>query len=214
MNKTANQMKILELTVAGFIIAFCGCASSSVRQTWKSPAYHGGPMENVAVLAMDERDLHRQAIENHFAGILKEQGQSALTTHQLFGLPQIKADREVAAARVRQAGGDSVLIVRLLDSATYSRQVHANSAGLSSSSGDGSGDWSSYSFAYFGTDTVWSNMRIEVYLESALYELKTGQRLWSGVTRTVLKEDMDRVAEITPLASQIFAAMRKDQVIH
>jgi hypothetical protein len=170
-------------------------------------------VENVAVLAMDERDLHRQSIENHFAALLKEQGQSALTTHQLFGLPQIKTDKEAAAGRVRQAGGDSVLIVRLLDSATYSRQVHANSAGLSSSSGEGS-DWSSYSFAYFGTDTVWSNMRIEVYLESALYELKTGQRLWSGVTRTVLKDDVDRVAEIAPLASQIFAAMRKDQVIH
>jgi hypothetical protein len=61
--------------------------------------------------------------------------------------------------------------------------------------------------------TVWGSVRDDVYLDTSLYQLKTGQRLWSGLTLTVLKEDMDRVAEMTPLVTKVLAAMRKDGLV-
>src|SRR5262245_57078665 len=115
-------MKILSIAVAALTLAFCGCVATTVKQTWKSPTYRGGPVGKVAVLVMSDRDCYRQAIENHFAGLLTEQGQSAFTTHDLFSLSAVKADRQAAADRLRQAGADSVLVVRLVDSATYSQQ--------------------------------------------------------------------------------------------
>ena len=56
-------------------------------------------------------------------------------------------------------------------------------------------------------------MRESVYLETSLYDLKTEKRLWSGVTETILTENVDRVAELDPLVEKIVAAMRKDGVI-
>src|SRR4051812_38198056 len=111
--------KILLIAVGIVTLTFCGCASSSVKQTWKSPTYHGGPVAKVAVLVMTDREFYRQAIENHFAGILEEQGQKACTTHDFLSLSSAKADRPGAVARLRKAGADSLLVVRLVDSASY-----------------------------------------------------------------------------------------------
>jgi hypothetical protein len=211
MNLHLRQFPVLALT-----LSLCGCAATSVKQTWKSPTYHGGPVQKVAVLVVDERDFYRQSIENHFAGLLNQQGQGALATHELLSLPAIKADKQAAAARVREAGADSVLIVRLVDRATYANEVRATPAVfVSTVTGYESGDWYSYySVAFMDMGTVWGNTKMEVYLDSGLYDLKSGQRIWSALTLTVLNENMDRVAEITPLATKIFAAMRKDGLIH
>ena len=201
-------MKILSIAVAALTLAFCGCASSSVKQTWKSPSYNGGPVEKVAVLVMTGRDFYRQAIENHFAALLNGQGQSAFITHNLFTPSAAKADREAAAARLRQSGADSVLVVRLVDSATYSQQARGGAPEFTSSPGE------IYSYLGMRSDASWNSFQTDVYIESTLYKLTSGERLWSGLTRTVLKENADPVAKIEPLAKKLFTLMRQDGVIH
>ena len=201
-------MKILSFAFAAFTLVFCGCASSSVKQTWKSPSYHGGPVTKIAVLVMSDRDFYRKAIENNFAGILTEQGQSAFPTHDLFSLSSVKADRQAAAARLREAGADSVLVVRLVDSATYSQQARATSPAFTSSAAE------SYGYLIIGSDATWNSLQTDVYIESSLYDLTSSERLWSGLTRTVLKENTDSVAKIEPLAQKLFTQMRQDGVIH
>jgi hypothetical protein len=201
-------MKILSIAFAAFILAFCGCASSSLKQTWKSPSYQGGPVTKIAVLVKSERDFYRQAIENHFASILSEEGQNAFTTHDLLSLSGIKADRQAAAARLRQAGADSVLVVRLVNSVSTSHQTRAHSPDFTSSSGE------LYNYLVIGSDAAWNSLQTDVYIESALYNLATSERLWSGLTRTVLKEDTDTIEKLEPLAKTLFAQMRQDAVIH
>jgi hypothetical protein len=61
--------------------------------------------------------------------------------------------------------------------------------------------------------STYGTLKQTVYLETGVYDLKTEKRLWSGITQTVVKENMDRVAEIDPLIEKIVAAMRKDGVI-
>ena len=206
-NRMIGPMKILLIAVAALTVVLCGCASSSVKQTWKSPSYHGGPVAKVAVVVMSDRNFYREAIENRFAGLLTEQGQSAFTTYNLFSLTAAEADKPAAAARLRQAGADSVLVVRLVESATYSD--YARSSPTFTSSGA-----EAYNYFAFGSGTSWNNLQTHVYLESALYALTTSERLWSGITRTILKEDTDSLAKIEPLATKVFAQMRQDGVIH
>jgi hypothetical protein len=62
-------------------------------------------------------------------------------------------------------------------------------------------------------NTPSSTLKENVFLETSLYDLNTRKGLWSALTRTVVKEDMDRVAEMTPLVEKIVEAMRKDGVI-
>jgi hypothetical protein len=199
---------ILSTSLAVLALALAGCATTSVKQTWKSPSYSGGPVKNVSVMVMTGRNFYRQAIENHFVAYLKQDGQNAFVTHPLIGSQIKKEERAAAAAQLREAGADSIMIVRLINSETSGGSSQVRSPSFTSSSEE--------AFGYFfgGNEVTYNSLQTDVYLETSLYTLANGERLWSGVTRTVLKEDADALEKIEPLARQLFARMRQNGVIH
>ena len=204
-------------TLTCIILMLTGCASTSMKETWKSPAHSTGPVQKVAVIAVDERGLARIGFENRFVRDLRAVGQEALVTHELMTLLDIKADKEAAAAKLREAGADSVLIVRLADLTTYSRSVRATSeryvgtvTGIDSYYG-----WYDYfSVAYMDMGTVWSTDKKTVYLDTSLYDLKSGKRIWSALTETVMKEGTDSLMEADSLTAMVVKAMNGDGMIH
>jgi hypothetical protein len=193
----------------------CACAATSLKQTWKSPDYTGGPVRKVAVLAVEERGLVRQGFENRFARQLAAQGQPAVVTYDLLSLPQIKDDKQAAAARAREAGADSVLIVRLVDVATYTRQVRALDEQFAPTiTGVANYGWYDYySVAFMDMSPTYGTLRQEVYLDISLFDLDTGKRLWSGLIETVVKDNTDRVLLVDSLVGKVVSAMRKDGVV-
>ena len=75
-------------------------------------------------------------------------------------------------------------------------------------------DWYDYySVGFMNIDPTYGSSKQRVTLETSLYDLKTEKRIWSAVTETVLKEDMDRLRQMDPLVEKIVAAMRKDGVV-
>jgi hypothetical protein len=204
------------LFVAGLTLGLCGCVGTSLDANLKSPSYHGGAVQKVAVVAVDERVLVRQGFENRFARQMVEHGQSALVTYDRLSLPEIKADKQAATARFREAGADSVLVIRLANQSTQARQTQATrEMFVPVLDGYGYNDWYDYySVSYVNMGTTWGDSKTEVYLECSLYDLKTSQRIWAGGTVTVLKEGTDRVAQVDPIASKVLAALRKDGLIH
>jgi hypothetical protein len=60
---------------------------------------------------------------------------------------------------------------------------------------------------------IWGSMKQNLYLNSSLFDLKTGQRLWSATTLTVLKENADRLEVADSLVAKIVGALRKDGLI-
>ena len=208
-------MNVYQLFVAALGLSLCGCVNTSVNQTWKSPAYQGGPVQKVAVLAVDDRELYRAAVESHYNAQLNDHGQGAFVTHDLLSLPAIKADKQAAAARLRERGADALLVVRLASSTLSSGEVRATSGYAPTVTGYAGGDWYGYySVAFTDMGTVWGNSKREVYLETSLFELKTGQRVWSATTRTVLKEEADRIEALSKLVTQVLTALRKDGLVH
>jgi len=205
-----NSLLLLAAIIAAVL---CGCAATSLEQTWKAPDYQRGPVQKIAVLVIEERTLQRSVLENAFAAELQSQGQAMMTTFNLLTLPEIKADKPAATRKLREAGADTILIIRLADQITRDRQVEVTPDRFSPAySSYGMSDW--YGF-YLGTGmgTVWGDLRQEVYLDSSLHDLETGKRLWFGVTKTVLKEGSDRIEEIRPLTTKVVKAMRKDGLI-
>ena len=202
-------------TAALLAVFLCSCAGTTIKQKWKAPGYTGGPVRKVAMLAVDQRTLLRQALENRYATQFIKQGESAIITYDLLSLEDIKGNKEAAAERFRKAGADSVLIVRLVDAPTYSSQVQTlptayrpEIAGF-----DYYGWYNYFSLAYLGMGTTWSTMQQDVYLDNSLYELKTGQRVWSGLTKTVFREDTDRLDEIDPLVRKVFKGLQEDGLV-
>jgi hypothetical protein len=196
-------------------LLLCACAATSLKQTWKSPDYRGGPVRKAAVVAVEERGLVRQGFENRFARQLQAQGQAAVVTYDLLSLPQIKEDKQAAAARARAAGADSVLIVRLVDVATYASQVRTlNERYAPTITGiDTYGWYDYYSVAFMDMSPTYGTLRQKMYLDISLFDLDSGKHLWSGLTETVVKENTDRVLLVDALVGKVVAAMRTDGVV-
>ena len=191
-----------------------GCASTSLKQTWKSSTSHAGPVKKIAVIAVAERGLVRQGFENRFVRDFSAQGQEAMVTHNLLDLPEIKANKEAAAARALAAGADTVLIVRLVDKVSYERSTQALYVGATTGFDDSIYSWYDYyTVAYTDMSSVWSSTTQKVYLDCSLYDLNGGGRLWSALTLTTSKEDADRLAEADVLVNVVVKAMRKDGMV-
>ena len=114
-----------QLAFAALTLCLCGCVGTSLDGNLKSPAYHGGAVQKVAVVAVTDQVLVREGFENRFARQMIEHGQGALVTYDLLSLPEIKADKQAAVTRVRQAGADSVLLIRLANQSTRSTETQA-----------------------------------------------------------------------------------------
>ena len=208
------KYRIQQLACAGLLFWLSGCASTSIKETWKSPEYHGGPVGKIAVLAVDERGIVRVALENRYVRDLKERGQDAMVAGEFVDVTEIETNREVIAARLRDAGADAILAIKLVDRISYNTQ----SSSTPSLSGRDlylqAGTWYDY-FAYGSVQrtTVTSYNKREFYLDNGLFDLKTGKRLWSGLAVFVLKENQDSLDAADVLSGKVVAALQKDGLI-
>jgi hypothetical protein len=195
-------------------VLLCSCAATSVKKTWKSPDLRG-PVGRIAVLAIEERGLLRQGIENRFVGQLINDGASALPTYDLLALPQIKQDKRAAAARLNENGAKALIIVRLASKTDKYREIMPGSERYAATiTGWETVGWYDYfSLGLMSLSSTYAEMKEYVFLETSVYDLKTEKRVWSVVTRTVVTENMDRIAELDPLIAKIVAAMKIDGVI-
>ena len=188
--------KMTPLASTALAVLLCSCATTSVEKTWKSPDHSEGPVKKLAVIAVSRKELVRPGLENRFARDIAKRGQPVIATVELLALSKIKENKDAAVALLRQQGVDSVLIVRLLDQATYNREVRASpSAFVPYATGYTSYGWGGYyDVAYVDMGVTYSSTRDVIVLDSSLFDLNTGQRLWSMVTKSVLS--------ITPIKSR------------
>jgi len=208
-------MNIRSTAASVVALLLCSCASTSVEHTWKSPEYRGGPQTKLAVLTIDERGMLRQGFENRFARQLGEQGASVVKTFDLLSLAEINQDKPAAAERLRSAGADAVVIMHLTNlSSTYRESRPGGERWAPVITGIESGYWYDYySVAYADMSPTYGDLKHKVFLETGLFDLTTGKRLWSGVTQSVFTESMDRVAEMDKIVGKVVTAMRKDAVV-
>lgn len=200
---------------AAIFTMLCSCASTSIKHTWKSPDYHGGPVQKIAVLAVDERGLVRQGIENRVGNQIRNQGGDAIPTFKYLTLPEIKESKEKAGNRLMQEGADSIVIVCLVNKSSYESQLRtypvAFVPGVPGYAGYGWYDF--YSTIYTGMGINWSSSRDYLTLDASLFDLKTGARLWSCITESMLREDTDRLDVADAFAAKVAARMKEDGMI-
>ncbi len=193
----------------------CSCASTSVKNTWKAPDYAGGPLKKMAVLAVDERIELRRGFENRLAAQIEQCGVSPVRTYEMFSLSEINQDKQAAADRLRVAGAQAVVILRLRDASSLFREYRPSPERYAEViTGFEPGAWYDYySVAYMDMSPTYGNLKQKVFLETSVFDLKTAKRVWSGLTETVATETMDRVAEMDTIVGKAVGAMRKDGII-
>ena len=211
-NPLSVMIKLRPLALCALASLFCSCAATSVKQTWKSPDCRQ-PVGKIAVVAVDDRGLLRQGFENRFVRYLSDAGAPAEVTFDLLSLPQIKQDKRAAADRLRASGAEALLVMRLMDVGS-SYRVNRVGGDLSAPGMAGvDTTFDDFGREFTDTSSTYVDLTQAVGLQSSLYDLKTEKRLWFALTQTVLKDNMDRVAQMDPLVEKIVAAMKKDGVI-
>lgn len=192
----------------------CSCATTTVKQTWKAPGLNQ-PVGKIAVITVDERGMLRKAFENRFVKQLIAAGTPAMVTYSQFTLEELKKDKRAAAESFQTNSAQAVLILRLVDLGIRQREIQPGGERYSPviTGFEYTGWYDYYTVGFMNMSPTYSSETQEVVLESSIHELTTGKRIWAGVTKTVLKEDMDRLAEMDPLVGKIILAMKKDRVI-
>jgi hypothetical protein len=208
------KTKLRSLCLCALAAFLCSCAATSVKQSSKTPDSNP-PSGKIAVLTVDERRDLRIGFENRFATYLGRAGTPASTTFDLLSLSEIKQDKQSAKQRLLGSGMEALLIMRLVNVGSAYRESRPGAQRYAETiTGLETMGWYDYfSVGYMDMSPTYGNEKLSVILETGLYDLKTEKRLWSGITETVLKESMDRVAEMDPLVEKIVAAMRKDGAI-
>src|SRR5690348_4458671 len=95
--RTLLSQWVLRCFMIGLVpLAFCSCAATSVKHTWKSPEFQGPAITKLASLVIDDRKMLRQGFENRFVTQLKGKGVTAIPTYELLSLGEIKEDKPAA----------------------------------------------------------------------------------------------------------------------
>ena len=215
MKYTLTPNSVNLVLIAAALSLLCSCASTSVHQTWKAPEFQGPPLANLAVLAVDNGAGLRRGFENRFANQIRKTGATASTTFNVISLEEIHQDKAAAAARIHDTGADALLILRLVDATSSYREVRPGSERYAETiTGMGTDYWYNYySVAFADMGTTYGSLKQQVFLETVVFDLKNTKRLWSGTTKTVLTESMDRAEEADKIVSKVVAAMQKDGML-
>jgi hypothetical protein len=193
----------------------CSCASTTVKQTWKSPDYHGGPVTKVAVLAVTDRGMLRQGFENRLVYQLKQAGVTAVPTYDQLSLSEINHDKKAAAEKLRANGSGAVVVMRLKDLTSSYREYRPGGERYAETITGWGYDYfyDYYTVAYLDMSPTYGSLKQNVYLETRMFDLQTAKPLWAGLTLTVVTETMDRVAEMDPIVAKVVEAMQKDGMV-
>jgi hypothetical protein len=165
-------------------------------------------------VAIDERPEVRRAIEARLALALQEAGVNVGTTAGMLSLADAKTDKAAAAERLRSTGAQVVVIMRLVDSSmTYRESRPGQERYAGHVSGFQTGTWYDYySVAFDDMSPTYGTLKQKVYLETGVFDLGTEKHVWSGLTRTGVKETTDRLTEMDNVVAKAVAAMRKDGI--
>jgi hypothetical protein len=156
---------ISSLSSIAIVVALASCTTPTmVTSTWKDPSYAAAPMRKVLVHGARMTDTGRHEVENRFAAALAQHGVTGVQAYRIY--PGRVPDREEVRRDLEANGYDGVLVVDLRDvEMTYTM----------------SEDF----YSYYGN---WEKGSVEtdhnVWVETSLWDARTGKLAWSATSRT------------------------------
>jgi hypothetical protein len=106
-----------------FALAVAGCASvdnrTRVAQTWKDPAWSGGPIRKFFVISLMETQLGgRAAVEDAIVARLKAAGVDAVASHVALAPDDAHPEPQLIDA-IRASGADAVMLAQIKRVSAY-----------------------------------------------------------------------------------------------
>ena len=181
------------------------CATTSLMDTWKDPAFSGPPKKRLLVVGVSKSDSNRRVFEDGFVKALAASGSGGSPSYAV--LPALSADvNERLAGAVRSAGADGVLVTRVL---RVRRDVEVRT--MHSSPGFyGAGFRGYYGHAYGPAYTDVSTYDV-LTIETTLWDISKDKPMWSGTSEVTAPKSVAAATE--ELAGVLIKKMKADGVI-
>jgi hypothetical protein len=183
----AISIRILGLML--ILVLVSACSSSFMRGSWASPD-HIGEIENVYVVGFTQDELIRRIFEDSFGSSLTNRGVNTVSSYK--DLPANEEfNREEIIKTMAEKGFDSVLFSKVVSQRSETvinpgyvsyggRGYYGGRGGRGGYGGyyGGRGGFRSYDSAIYQPST---STEFTIFtVESALYDLQTGEMIWSA----------------------------------
>jgi hypothetical protein len=185
-------------------VLLASCATTTVNSVWKNEKYTGGPLNKIAILGLGYNPAVRKLFEDEFVRELKARGVDAVPTYPVL-LSDELGDRDAAVTKVKSLGTDGVLAARVVDRKTtkiYTPEVYSFPYSYNDFAGY-------YGYVVSGGQVVQQDEVVS--LETNVYDMKTGQLLWTARTDTWLGDYQQTL--IRSFAGIIINKLSADKII-
>ncbi len=183
-NLTFNHLLLL------LIASICvQCASSSrITGTWKSDEADLGSYQHVIVVALTEKTVTRQQVEDKIVQGLTEIGVHAQKSIDVFPPDFVSKNlskSDVVLQEIKRKNADAIVTVALIDQTSEQRYVPSAGAypvtrfGYYGNFARYYGNWANslYAPGYYTTDKTY-------YIETNVYDVQSGNLVWSAQSET------------------------------
>ena len=168
------------LVAGAALLAACGTVTK-IPNVWRNPAHEGNAYQRIYVIGVGENQVNRRLFEDRFAAALSDKG--AVASPSYVTLPQSERLTEEQVRRAIEGGGyDGVIVTRMLGVEEKTEYVPPRTYTVPRYYGG--------YYRYYGTawDVVhqpgYTMTRTIVRLETNLYDVGSGELVWSGQSET------------------------------
>ena len=181
-----------------FIFLMVSCTGTDLTETQVDDAYKGKPVSDILIIAVTGNEHNRRSYERKFVANLKSVGVEAVASEKSISMPgDLKIKKETILSAVDQYKNDAVIITQLVGKET--KDVYQR------------GGVTRYGYFGYTRNPGYSNTTKKVRLETNLYDAKTGELIWSGISKTLSKDSTDRI--MNDVIKAVIANLKKNKLI-
>jgi len=217
---------VLSILVVGIMLTLTACAPSmKITGSWMNKDVVGhGKFKKIFLFVMTSNKGAQQTFENSQAKAAESEGIATVKSYEVFG-PNFLAHnptKEEVIAKIKETGCDAVFTSALIDAKSETRYVPGTTSysygygGGYGYGGYGYGGFGGYygSSAYIYQPGYYTEDKT-YYVESNLYDVATGDVVWSVQSEAYNPSNLDNVARtysallMEKLKSEVAASKKK-----
>ncbi|MCD6586445.1 MAG: hypothetical protein J7K96_11840 [Desulfobacteraceae bacterium] len=188
-----------------FIFFIISCSGTKLTQKQVNKKFIGKPVSDILVIGIEDKEKNRVSFENKFVAALKAVGVEALSSADVIPMPpDLKLEKEDILNTVKKFQNDAVIITHV--KSIEDKEVRTRDARSRTSF------YSYYGFVYgYANQPGYSSTKKIVRLETNLYDVKTEQLIWSGVSKTWNKDSKNEI--INDVIQVVIEDLQKNNII-
>jgi len=174
-----------------------GCMSTKFQASWKAPNFEGKSFDQVLVWGLSDNVANRSTVEDEVTHFLNLKGVNTHSGADILPYDRtiIPKDQDAIKKKLIDKGYDAVITIGLKDIKEETHYVQ------------GTGYYNPMSYGYYGSFYGYSSYMYGnvyqpgyyssteyIYLETNLWDVETGELVWSGQSKSTGQGNVDKTA--------------------